>query len=159
MESSKNCEKKIGNALAKTSKRHGDTFAETHQGDEKEYRADGGNSHKVRPYRAEAGATIENRLGETDEVGGGRRLHNNLHDLWHALVGCAAAGEHLQGQNDQNHHQAQLGHRARKGAKKDPHGGAGKQMQRSTDQKQRYRAGDGHLQQPLHNQHQRQRGA
>ena len=88
---------KIGKALAETSKRPGNTFAETHQGGEKEYRADDDNSHKVRPYRAEAGTAVKDRLGETDEMGGGRRLHDDLHGLWHALVRCAAAGEHLQG--------------------------------------------------------------
>jgi hypothetical protein len=88
---------KIGKALAETSKRHGNTFAEPHQSGEKEYRADDDNSHKVWPYRAEAGAAVKDRLGEADEVGGRRRLHDDLHDLRHALVRCAAAGEHLQG--------------------------------------------------------------
>jgi len=63
MESSR-IAKKIGKPLAETSKRHGNTFAETHQGDEKKCRADDCNSHKMRPYRTEAGATIEDRPGK-----------------------------------------------------------------------------------------------
>ena len=69
----------------------------------------------------QAGATIHNGLGKSDEMGGGCRQHHGLHELRHAFARRHSAGQHLQGQQHQQ--QTELGHGACDGGHEDTQGG------------------------------------
>ena len=90
-------------------------------------------------------------------MGGRRHQHDVLHELGHALARGVSAGQHLQGQQRDDHQQAHLRHRARDRAEKDAHRGGGEQMQRHPQDEQPDRTFDGHFEHPLHDEDERRR--
>ena len=60
-------------------------FAEPQQRDGEEQSPNGSDRGEVGPHDVEACTTVENRLGEPDEVGRGERFHETLQSAGHGL--------------------------------------------------------------------------
>ena len=79
----------------------------------------GGHGDHKRPDDIEAGASLENRLSEGDEVGGGGSLHDRLKSLGRALHRRHAAGKRVNHHEHGHDKQAELQHEAGESGEQD----------------------------------------